>query len=154
MADIDYEAVFRAFPAAITLLSPELEILDANEDFLAVVGRERDEVVGRNVFDAFPQNPRDPHEAGPRNLRASLETVLATGARDVMDLVRYDIEVHGRPGVFEERYWSIVNTPVLGPGGDVVLIENKAEEATAIVRQVLKAQPLGWLCRSPLGRTA
>jgi PAS domain-containing protein len=143
MPDIDYEAVFRALPAPTTLLSPDLVILDVNDDFLVVVGRQREEVVGRYVFEAFPENPRDPHEIGPRNLRASLETVLATGARDAMDLVRYDIELPGKPGVFEERYWAIVNTPVLGPDGEVVLIANKAEEATSTVRQILKAQPSG-----------
>jgi PAS domain-containing protein len=142
MAEIDYEAIFRAFPGATALLSPDLTIIDVNEDFLASVGRVPEEVVGRNIFEAFPQNPADPGELGPRNLRASFEAVLATGERDAMDLVRYDVEIPGKPGFFEERYWAVVNTPVFGRHGEVIVIENRAEEATFIVRQVLKAQAI------------
>jgi PAS domain-containing protein len=141
MSDIDYQAVFRAIPGATALLSPDLVILDANEDFLAAVGRELPEIVGRNIFDAFPPNPRDPlNNLGPRKLRVSLEGVVHTGERDVMDLMRYDVELPGRPGMFEERYWAVINTPVLDHDGRVIMIENRAEEVTFTVQQVLKAQ--------------
>jgi PAS domain-containing protein len=140
MSDIDYQAVFRIFPGPTALLSCDFTILDANEDYLAAVGREADEVVGLNIFAAFPTNLRDPGDIGPQNLRTSLEAVVATGERDRMNLTRYDLEVPGRPGVFEERYWAFVNTPVLGPGGQPQMIVHRVDDATATVRQVLKAQ--------------
>jgi len=142
MPDIDYEAVFRALPGPTLLLTPDLVILDANQDFLTTLGREPHEVIGLNVFDAFPTSPADPDRLGERRLRASLESVVATGERDTMELMRYDIEAPGRPGLFEERYWAVINTPVLGPAGEVILIENRSEEATFIVRQVLKSQAI------------
>jgi serine phosphatase RsbU (regulator of sigma subunit) len=39
-----------------------------------------------------------------------------------------------RPGEWEERYWSPVNAPVLGPDGKVVLIVHRVEEITELIR--------------------
>jgi PAS domain-containing protein len=140
MSEIDYQAVFRSSSCPTALLTPDFVICDANVDFLAHSGRSLEEVVGHNIFDAFPASPADPEHRGGHALRRSLEAVLATGERDAMDLMRYDLEVPGHPGVFDERYWAVVNTPVFGPDGRVALIQNKAEEATFIVKQVLRAQ--------------
>lgn len=140
-AEIDYRVVFQALPVPMALLAPDLVILDANRDFLEVTGRSREDVVGRHVFQAFPVNPAIHDADGRRNLRNSLETVLATGVRDVIGVNRYDVEVQDHAGEFEERYWAVTNAPVLGTDGRVVLIINRVEEITHIIRQVLKAQP-------------
>ncbi|KOG47986.1 PP2C family protein-serine/threonine phosphatase [Streptomyces decoyicus] len=131
---IDYAAVFQALPGGALLLTPQFVIADANAALLQRAGRERHELIGRPLFDVFPDNPDDPGASGMRNLRASLERVVATGARDSMALQRYDIEAPGRPGTFEERYWSPVNVPVLDADGRVRLIVHRVEEVTEIVR--------------------
>ncbi|MFJ5802097.1 PP2C family protein-serine/threonine phosphatase [Streptomyces decoyicus] len=131
---IDYAAVFQALPGGALLLTPQFVIADANAALLQRAGRERHELIGRPLFDVFPDNPDDPGASGMRNLRVSLERVVATGARDSMALQRYDIEAPGRPGTFEERYWSPVNVPVLDADGRVRLIVHRVEEVTEIVR--------------------
>ncbi|MFG2289613.1 PP2C family protein-serine/threonine phosphatase [Streptomyces sp. NPDC048595] len=131
---IDYEAVFQALPGSVLLLTPQFVIADANATFLQRAGRERGEVIGRLLFEVFPDNPDDPDATGTRNLRASLERVVATGERDTMALQRYDVEMPGRPGVFEKRYWSPVNAPVLDAEGRVRLIVHRVEEVTDVVR--------------------
>ncbi|MFG3114790.1 PP2C family protein-serine/threonine phosphatase [Streptomyces sp. NPDC048197] len=131
---IDYAAVFQALPGAALLLTPDLVIADANEALLRRAGRQRRQVIGHHLFDVFPDNPQDPGATGVRNLRASLERVLATGLTDTMALQRYDVELPGRPGEFEERYWSPVNAPVLDADGQVRLIVHRVEEVTEIVR--------------------
>jgi PAS domain-containing protein len=137
---IDYAAVFRDFPGPVALLTPEFTFADANVMYLEVAGRGREELLGRNVFDAFPDNPGDPDATGTTNVRASLQRVLATGERDSMPLQRYDVEVPGSPGVFEERYWSTINTPIFGPDGGVKLIALRVEEVTQIARQLIELQ--------------
>jgi PAS domain-containing protein len=132
---IDYQEVFRALPGAVALLTPDSVIIDVNDSYLEVAGRELAEVVGRNIFEAFPRNPRDPGDPGPEMLRTSLETVISTGERDVMPPIRYDVEDRGRPGEYEERYWFVVNTPLLDENGRVALIAHKAEEITHVVNQ-------------------
>ncbi|MEV5358224.1 PP2C family protein-serine/threonine phosphatase [Streptomyces sp. NPDC086081] len=133
-AAIDYAAVFQSLPGMVALLTPELVYADVNEEFVRGSGRSRARLVGRHVFDVFPDNPNDPAATGMRNLEASLYRVLATGERDTMALQRYDVEHADRPGEWEERYWSPVNTPVLGPDGKVVLIVHRVEEVTELFR--------------------
>lgn len=131
---IDYQAVFHALPGAVALLTTDLVYLDANEAFLSMSGRTREQILGRYLFDVFPDNPADPAATGMRNLRASLERVAATGEPDTMALQRYDVEYADRPGVWQERYWSPVNVPVPAPDGTVALLLHRVEEVTELIR--------------------
>lgn len=131
---IDYAGVFTALPGMVALLTPELVYVDANDEFLRMSGRTREQVVGRYLFDVFPDNPNDQGASGRRNLAASLRRVLETGERDAMALQRYDVESVERPGEWEERYWSPVNAPVLGPDGRVALLVHRVEEVTELMR--------------------
>ncbi|MFG2630757.1 PP2C family protein-serine/threonine phosphatase [Streptomyces sp. NPDC048473] len=131
---IDYEAVFQALPGAVALLTTDLVYTDANKAFLSMAHRTRDQVIGRYLFDVFPDNPNEPRATGMRNLRDSLERVAATGERDSMALQRYDVEDPEQPGAWEERYWSPVNVPVLAPDGSVALLLHRVEEVTELIR--------------------
>ncbi|MEU8852163.1 SpoIIE family protein phosphatase [Streptomyces sp. NPDC048564] len=131
---IDYEAVFHALPGMVALLTPDLEYADANEDFLRLAGRTREQLLDRYIFDVFPENPNDPAAAGMRETQASMLRVVATGERDTMALLRYDIEDSQRPGQWVEHFWSPVNAPVLDPDGRVVLIVHRVEEVTELIR--------------------
>jgi serine phosphatase RsbU (regulator of sigma subunit) len=131
---IEYAAVFQALPGMVALLTPELVYADVNEEFVRVSGRSREQLIGRYLFDVFPDNPNNPAATGMRNLEASLYRVLATGERDAMALQRYDVEDPERPGEWEERYWSPVNAPLHGPDGKVMLILHRVEEVTELIR--------------------
>ncbi|MDH6219738.1 PP2C family protein-serine/threonine phosphatase [Streptomyces pseudovenezuelae] len=132
--EIDYAAVFRALPGMVALLTPELVYVDANEDFERLSGRTREELVGRYIFDIFPENPKDPAAAGMRETRESMLRAVATGERDTMALLRYDIEDPQRPGQWVEHFWSPVNAPVRGPDGEVMLLVHRVEEVTEFIR--------------------
>lgn len=135
MEDIDYQAVFRANPVPTVLLSCDFRILDANDAWLDVVDRRPGEVVGRDLFEAFPKDRFEPDEEGPQRMRESLESVLETGEPDRLPLMRYDMQEPGEPGVFQERWWAVINVPVPGPDGKLKLILHRAADATAMVRQ-------------------
>ncbi|MFI1334117.1 PP2C family protein-serine/threonine phosphatase [Streptomyces sp. NPDC020845] len=121
------------------MVGPDLVIVAVNQAYLKATRTRREDLLGRHIFDAFPDNPEDPNATGTRNLDASLRRVLATGERDSMALQKYDIPVPSGEGVkrgegrFEERYWSPVNTPVLGPDGSVQLIIHRVEDVTDFV---------------------
>ncbi|MGV9455386.1 PP2C family protein-serine/threonine phosphatase [Streptomyces sp. NPDC003635] len=131
---IDYAAVFRALPGMVALLTPELVYVDVNEDFERLAGRTREQLMGRYIFDVFPENPNDPAAAGMRETRESMLRAVATGERDTMAVVRYDIEDTERPGHWQEHFWSPVNAPVVGPDGEVVLLVHRVEEVTELLR--------------------
>jgi PAS domain-containing protein len=135
---VDYAAVFRDLPIPVLLLTPEFVIADMNLAYLQVAGRTREELLGRVVFDAFPDNPADPEARPTRDLRASLDRVLATGKPDALSMQKYDVEVSGSPGLFKQRYWWPVHAPVFGPDGRVVLIVECVEEITDRVSKFIE----------------
>ena len=132
--EIDYTAVFRALPGTVALLTPQLVYADANEEFLRLAGRTREQLVGHYLPDDFPDKLDDPAVAVRRNIEASLRRVAETGQRDAIALQRYDVEDPDRPGVRDERYWSWINAPIVGPDGRVALLLHRAEEVTELIR--------------------
>jgi PAS domain-containing protein len=100
----DFQAIFDAAPGNYLLLSPEFTIVGVNQCYLAATKTRREDIVGRGLFEVFPDNPDDANATGARNLRASLGRVLATRHPDTMALQKYDIPIMGRPGAFEERW--------------------------------------------------
>ncbi|MFI9832268.1 PP2C family protein-serine/threonine phosphatase [Streptomyces sp. NPDC051913] len=145
-AGIDYAAVFQALPGMVAVLTPGLVYVDANEEFVRMSGRSREQLVGRYLFDVFPDNPGDPAASGMRNLAASLQRVLTTGERDTMAVQRYDVHSLDEPGQWEERYWSPINAPVFGPDGEVVLLVHRVEEVTEFIRD--RGGPVGTRARA------
>ncbi|MGW9032220.1 PP2C family protein-serine/threonine phosphatase [Streptomyces sp. NPDC055722] len=130
---IDYRALFAATLSSYMVLGPELVILDVNEAFCRDVRRPREDLVGRFLFDAFPENPADPDPEGLRNLRVSLHRVLCTGKSETLVVQKFDIPVADRPGLFEERWGSPTNVPVRGPDGQVAWILHRMEDVTDFV---------------------
>ena len=127
---IDYAAVYEQLPIPVLLLTPEFAVADVNLAFQQTTGRTREELLGRIIFDAFPEDPKDPDATVVRDSIASLRRVLTTGKPDAQEFQKGDIEVAGTPGVFARHYWSGVNAPVFGPDGGVVLISSVAEDVT------------------------
>jgi signal transduction histidine kinase len=124
----DHRALFEAAPECCLVLDPDLVIVAVTDAYLAATMTERDALVGRDVFDAFPDNPDDPATEGQRNLRASLERVLREASPDAMPVQKYDVR---RPdGTFEERFWSPRNSPVLTGTGAVSYIIHHVEDVT------------------------
>jgi PAS domain S-box-containing protein len=136
---IDYAAVYRQLPVPVLLLTPEFAVADVNLVFEQRTGRTRDELLGRIIFDAFPEDPEDPDATVVRNSIASLRRVLTTGEPDAQEFQKGDIEVAGSPGRFARHYWSAVNAPVFGPDGGVVLIASVAEDVTDRMRRFMSA---------------
>ena len=106
-----------------------------NLAYLRVAARTREDLPGRNVFDAFQDNPADPSASGVRDLRESLRRVLASSEPDALPFMHYDVEVPGSPGVFARRYWCPVNAPVTGADGLIALIAECVEEISDKVQR-------------------
>lgn len=131
--DVPYAAIFAATPAPLVVVTPEFVIEEANRAYLDVVGRSREELVGRYMLDVFPEDA-DPAGHRAASVRASMERARRTGRPHTMVLQRYDIPAGG--GRFEERYWSLVHAPVLDEAGRTVLLLQRAEDVTDFVRQL------------------
>jgi signal transduction histidine kinase len=93
----------------------------------------REGIVGRGIFEVFPDNPVDVAADGVSNLRASLTSARENAEPHTMAIQKYDVR---RPdGTFEVRYWSPINSPVLGPDRQVEFLVHRVEDVTEFMRQ-------------------
>jgi len=127
------ESLFKSLPGLFLVLTPDLKIVTASDAYLKATMTKRENLVGRDLFDAFPDNPDDSQTKGSFNVRASLNRVLQTAEADTMAIQKYDVR---RPdGVFEERFWSPINSPVLGADRRIEYIIHRVEDVTDFVKQ-------------------
>jgi signal transduction histidine kinase len=133
--ELDFRVLFEASPDVLLVLRPDAPrytMVAATRARLEATHTTLAETLGRGLFELFPDNPDDPAATGSRNLRASLDRVVATRAPDTMAVQKYDIR--GPDGVFEARYWSPKNLPVLSPDGSLAYIFHRVEDVTELVR--------------------
>ncbi len=135
---LDFRTLFESAPGLYLVLRPDssrFPIVAVSDAYLHATMTTREGILGRGIFEVFPDNPDDLEATGVRNLRASLESVLRDRAPHVMAVQKYDIRrPQSEGGGFEERYWSPVNSPVFGPGQEVFFIIHRVEDVTEVVR--------------------
>ncbi len=140
---VDFKAAFEALPGAFLVLqpnAPNYTILAVSEEYLFISGREKKALVGKSVFEVFPENPEAPSSTGPTTLRNSLDRAVSKKEKDQMPLVRYDVRNENE--LFEERFWTAVNTPVLDSQGEVSVVIHMPREVTAKVMAEKKQRGL------------
>ena len=139
----DFRALFEAAPNLYLVLSPDLIIVAVSDAYCRATLTQRDRIVGRPVFDVFPDNPNDPASTGVATLRASLERLLQSRRPDTVPVQKYDIRSpNSGGGGFEERYWAQFNAPVLDAAGEVAWILHRAEDVTEGIRSQERSEHL------------
>ena len=136
----DFRRIFESMVGSVSILSTDYRFLAVTDVWLRDVRKTRDEVLGRPLFEVFPGDPNDPDRGGPDNLKRSLDRVLADGVPDTMPVLKYEIAAPGGEGRFEEKYWSVTNTPIFGEHGEILFINNAAEDVTEFVLRTKRSQ--------------
>ena len=128
--DIDFRTLFEVLPSPYMILDRDFRYVEVNQSYLDTLDRTRAELIGRNIFDAFPAVGDS-----ERMLRASFDRVLATGQKDSIALIPYPIERPARRGGgIEMRYWSAAHTPLLDDAGEVAFILQNTVDVTELHR--------------------
>jgi PAS domain S-box-containing protein len=127
----DYEALFQACPYPFVLMDASMTIVAANDAYLRATGASADQILGRYAFSAFPPEPSNPGVAGMKALRDSVLRVVETRRPHNAPLVRYALRRDGAEGpVYEDRYWSVMHTPVLDKRGELMYVVQNAIDVT------------------------
>jgi PAS domain S-box-containing protein len=131
---IDMGALFDNAPTAQMVFKPDLTVVAANRLYCRMLGIDREDLVGKRVFEAFPANPDDPDADAEAELQASTDKVVATGQPQEMPVRQHD--VMDSDGRYAVRYWRVVNSPVFGDSENperVTHIIHTAEDITRII---------------------
>lgn len=130
----DFQNIFQSTPDCYLILlpdAPRFTIVAVNDAYLHATNTIREKILGKPLFEVFPDNPKDLHATGVRNLGKSLATVIATKADHFMAIQKYDIR---RPDEnttdFEERYWLPHNSPVFDAQGEITYIIHRVIDVT------------------------
>ena len=137
-ATIDYQQLFESLPGCYLILNtddPHFTIIAVSNSYLRATFTEREKIIGKGLFEIFPDNPNDPTATGVNDLRHSLQKALQSKHPDNMAVQKYDIRVpESEGGGFSERYWSPVNIPVLNKKNDVVCLIHRVENVTEFMQ--------------------
>ncbi|MES2731145.1 MAG: PAS domain-containing protein [Bacteroidota bacterium] len=123
--------VLETVPNLYLVLSPALIILTASNAYLEATLTERSKIVGKHIFEAFPDNSNTPDRVA--NIHASLQQVLLTRKPHHLPITGYDIPHPTIEGTFVQRYWRPSHTPVLDAAGDIEYIIQEAVNVTEAV---------------------
>jgi PAS domain S-box-containing protein len=132
-----FRRLFENVPGNYLIVQPgNYEIVAVSDAYLDATMTERAEMLGKTLFEIFPNNPDDPAD-GVENLRGSLERVAETGEADVMPVTHYPIPDRTSDGdEFEERWWSPINSPVFTTTGEIDYIIHSVEDITPVVQEL------------------
>ena len=131
----DFSALFAASPYPYLLVDTDFVIIGANPSYLRSTARTAEDIVGKDIFEAFPANPDDPASTNLDEVRRSIERAIATRAPHTSALLRYAVPRATPDGtVFDERYWSAIHTPVFDAAGAVAYVAQNAIDVTDLYR--------------------
>lgn len=124
--------VFNYLPGNYLILfpdAPRFTIAAVTNAYNKVTMTDRKQIIGKGLFEAFPDNPDDPDANGVANLSASLMEAIRTRKPHKMAVQKYDIQNPEGPG-FYARYWSPINTPVMNDAGEVIYLIHYVEDVS------------------------
>lgn len=136
IANLNFQYLFEEIPDLYLLLSPELTIITASNAYLKASFTTKENIVGKHLFEVFPDNPDDPSATGTFNLKKSLDFVIANKQPHAMALQKYDIRMSN--GTFKEKYWDPLNKPILNEQNEVIYIIHSVKDVTELM--LLKQQ--------------
>ncbi len=127
----DYIKIFEQSSALLLVIDTNFAIVAASDAFLKSTSIVRGSIVGRNIFDVFPDNPADEIANGKSKVIDSFNLVLKNKVPDTMPVVKYDIPKPVSEGSgFEVRYWQVTHTPLLDEQQNVKYIIQQSEDVT------------------------
>lgn len=125
------DKIFEARPGNCAVLLPDFPkftFVSVTDDFVLSTGIKREDLIGKGLFEMFPQKDGDPHYTGEEILRSSLHHVKEFKKPHLIPRMRYDLV--NADGTFLEKYWKVHNVPVLDASGAVQYIIHSSEDVT------------------------
>ena len=133
---VQFRSLFESTAGAYVVLKPDtLEVVAVSDAYLRATSMTREAIMGRLLFDVFPDVAGEAPDNAVANMRRSLERVMTHRCPDALPVQRYPIRLSDEEGGGEEeRFWSPINAPVFGENGEIAFIIHRAEDVTPFIR--------------------
>ncbi|GAB3193920.1 PAS domain S-box-containing protein [Pontibacter aydingkolensis] len=132
--DIDYRSLFKALPGSFIVLSPDFRIIEASEHYLSSTHTVGKQLIGKYLFDIFPESDVIERLGSKQVILKSLKHVLENKAADAIEALRFDVMLPD--GRFAECYWDLCSKPVLDSStGEIQHILHEVRDVTELVKK-------------------
>lgn len=128
---INHEQLFQSLAAAYIVFDvndPDFTIIEENDAHASIAMVKRKDVIGKPLFEAFPDTSEKYVKTGVSDLLESIRTVVATGKPDVMPMLNYDLK--DPSGELTTKYWSVSHHPIFDDAGKVHAVYQATEDIT------------------------
>ena len=125
-----FQTIFETMPNAAMILDSDLKYVEANLAYCQAVERSRDELLGRYIFDVFPDTPE--------RMQTVIDIFERTLGGETTQLEAQPYRLDTADGEVEERIWQIAQFSVRCEVEDEVYLVQRAEDVTE--REALRAQ--------------
>lgn len=128
-----FQDIFESLPGLFLVLSIDFKIIAVSDLYLDAVIMDRDEILGKSIFEIFPDKKNSTLPNAEDNLKASFNRVIQTKLPDKMMMQQYDIKLkrfENGNDYFEILFWQPYNSPVLDDNGNLLYIIHHVENIT------------------------
>lgn len=128
-------SIINASPTPSLVLNanaPDFTIADANDAFLHLTKSERHHIIGKGIFDAFPQKADDSWSKRRKILYNSLVHAFLVKKAHKITLLKYDLPVT-QANDDNARFWNFDTYPILDDAGEVKFIVQNPVDVTQMV---------------------
>lgn len=132
---LDYKKLFSTLPQGYIVFGvddPTFTILEENEMHAQLAMSRPEDVIGKPLLEAFPDNSEQYKQTGKSELIESIRRVIALKKPDIMPQLQYDIP--DEQGNFVQKFWSVRHLPVIDENGDVIQVYQATKDITNEVR--------------------
>lgn len=92
-ASLDFQALFTLSPTPYMLVDRELRCVAANEAYLRVTASRLEDLLGRNVSEAFPHEPEDPNNRSTLRYWSATHTPILDERGEVAFILQHLVDV-------------------------------------------------------------
>ena len=92
---LNFQAFFESAPGAFLVVLPNdpvFTIVAVSNAYVQVSGVRREDLLGRGLFEVFPDSADDPAASGVQNLCVSFRRAIASRTSDQVTAQRYDVK--------------------------------------------------------------
>lgn len=129
-----FQQFFNSSPRSLVMKAdaPKFTILAVSDQYLSLVHKRRDELLGKGLFEVFPGSQADPSEQF--SVAGSFARIMQSRKPDELPLFKYEIPIP-ESGSYDTFYWSNLNEPLLDEDGKVAYIINTTTNITGRTKQ-------------------
>jgi PAS domain S-box-containing protein len=123
--------IFQATPVPTLILLPDVPhftIVEVNAAFLKTKNRSEKDLIGKSVFEVFPEANQCKNEAGISDLFCSLQKVVSSRIAHKMPVQKFEIETENDQR--NKFYYQSENIPIPGETGEIEYIVHTSIDVT------------------------